>query len=75
MGLANSASHELANMKPIWVLAPDLPPDLIDIWNQCELFLICTKFVPAGSQFLWAYPIVEKVSCARVLALTRAHDL
>jgi hypothetical protein len=61
MGLANSGTSAESNMEPHWVDAPDLLPNSVDIWNQCELFFICSKFVAAGSQFLWTYPIVFKV--------------
>ena len=65
-GMANSSSFTDANCEPIFIQAPDMPYDGVCIWSCMEMFFVCTKFIPAGGQFLWYYPMVEKVCGVRV---------
>jgi hypothetical protein len=61
--LANSASsHCTANIKMMWVPAPDLPNDPVNRIADCECILVCTRDVEVGEELLWNYPIQHHIT-------------
>jgi hypothetical protein len=65
--LCNSASSDAtANVKLKWVPAPDLPVDVINNLSNCECFVVCTRPVKKGEEFLWNYPFAHHMSPGKI---------
>jgi hypothetical protein len=65
--LANSASSDrTANIKLIWVPAPNLPKDPVNRASDCECIVVFTRDVEAGVELLWNYPIQHHITYKKI---------
>jgi hypothetical protein len=51
-----------ANIKLLWLPAPDLPRDGVNKYGDCECFVVCTRRIEVGDELLWNYPFAHHLS-------------
>jgi hypothetical protein len=56
-----------ANIKLEWYPAPDLPPDVVNNCADCECFVVATRRVEVGDEFLWNYPFAGHLTLIRAV--------